>query len=149
MKIVQKVEENAAAAAAVAFAVQGGDEDEDAEDTGLRTEDRGQRHWQQNEGAADVASEHSTRRVMQSNLVWQQNPRQICGLPAGETRRQVAKRCPGRPAWPGAACLHVNPPLPLAVASGEEDGEEGEVGRGRKVVAGSQVKFQDFTDSVR
>lgn len=40
MKIVQKVEENAAAAAA-AFAVQGGDED--AEDTGQRTQDRGQR----------------------------------------------------------------------------------------------------------
>lgn len=42
MKIVQKVEENAAAAVA-AFAVQGGDEDEDAEDTGHRTRDRGQR----------------------------------------------------------------------------------------------------------
>lgn len=41
MKIVQKVEENAAAAAAAAFAVQGGDEDEDAEDTGLRTKDKG------------------------------------------------------------------------------------------------------------
>lgn len=147
MKIVQKVEENAAAAAA-AFAVQGGDEDEDedaedtghrTEDTGQRTEDKGQRHWQQNEGAADVASEHSTRRVMQSNLVWQQNPRQICGLPAGETRRQVAKRCPGRPAWPGAACLHVNPLFRLLWPER----------RGRKVVAGSQVKFQDFTDSVR
>lgn len=40
MKIVQKVEENAAAAVA-AFAVQGGDEDEDAEDTGQRTKDKG------------------------------------------------------------------------------------------------------------
>lgn len=62
MKIVQKVEENAAAAAA--FAVQGGDEDEDAEDMGQRTEDTGQRTKDKGIGSrtkAPLTSPRNTR----------------------------------------------------------------------------------------